>query len=66
MEKELKDHHHTIEHHELQIEEGMRPTTKSNEMTTEKTKWYTSVAAQKNQTKKRGLRTVHVHVKNVK
>ena len=50
MEKELKDLHHKIEHHELQIEEGMRPTTKSNETTTEKIKGYTSGAAQKNQT----------------
>ena len=50
MEKELKDLNHTIEHHELQIEEGMRPTTKSNETTTEKIKGYTSGPAQKNQT----------------
>ena len=66
MEKELKDLNHTIEHHELQIEEGTRRTTKNNETTTEKIKWNTSGAAQKNQTKNRGLRTVHVHVKNVK
>ena len=50
IEKELKDLHHTIEHHELQIEEGMRPTTKSNEKTTEKIKWNTSGPAQKNAT----------------